>query len=154
MGPIVLFSSFKLTTSSEKHLEDNNYAHKVSLKSKLITSAEGCDVLSIGFDRDRNRRRDELTNSKYIRGKNHPIYMPKDVFGFAKHQEKATYGLGYKLTLTKNKDEAVVYKAEGIADAGIKVDHNHWYVPHYTPSIQQQGILFKQVLNQTPLELR
>ena len=29
--------------------------------------------------------------------------MLKDVFGFAEHQEKATYGLGYKLTLTRKK---------------------------------------------------
>ena len=37
-------------------------------------------------------------------------------------------------------------KAAGIADARIKVDHIHWYVPHYTPSIQHQGILFEQKL--------
>ena len=28
------------------------------------------------------------------------------------------------------------------------------YVPHYTPSIQQQGILSKQILNKIPTELR
>ena len=33
--------------------------------------------------------------------------MLKDVFGFAELQEKATCGLGYKLTLTRNKDDAV-----------------------------------------------
>ena len=32
--------------------------------------------------------------------------MLKDVFGFAEYQEKATYGLGYKPTLTINKAEA------------------------------------------------
>ena len=65
--------------------------------------------------------------------------MLRDVFefAFADHQEKATYGLGYKLTLTKNKDEAVIDKAGGTtADARNKIDHIHWYVPHYTPSIQ------------------
>ena len=45
-------------------------------------------------------------------------------------------------------------KAVALADATIKVDHIHWYVPHYTPSIQQQGILFKQILSKTPTELR
>ena len=80
--------------------------------------------------------------------------MLKDVFGFAKHQEKATYGLGYKLTLTRNKDDAVLDKANGIADARIKIDHIHWYVPHYTPSIKQQSIMSKQILNKTPTELR
>ena len=80
--------------------------------------------------------------------------MLKDVFGFAEHQEKATYGLGYKLTLTRNKDDNVIDKAGGIADARIRIDHINWYVPHYTPSIQQQSTLSKQILSKTPTELR
>ena len=80
--------------------------------------------------------------------------MLKNVFGFAEHQEKATYGLGYKLTLTGNKADAVIDKAVGIADATIKIDDIHWYVSHYTPSIQQQKTLFKQILSKTPRELR
>ena len=71
--------------------------------------------------------------------------MLKDIFGYAEHQEKATYGLGYKLTLTGNKDDAVIDKANGIADARIRIDHIHWYVPHYTPSIQQQSTLSEQI---------
>ena len=78
----------------------------------------------------------------------------KDVFGFAEHQEKATYGLGYKLTLTRNKDDAVIDKGNAIADARIRIDHIHWYVPHYTSSIQQQSTLSKQILSTTPTELR
>ena len=65
--------------------------------------------------------------------------MLKDLFGFAEHQEKATYGFGNKLTLTRSKDEAVLDKAMGIADARIKIDQNHWYVAQYTPSVQQQS---------------
>ena len=42
----------------------------------------------------------------------------------------------------------------GIADARIEIDLFHWYVPHYTPSIQQQGIWSKQILGKTPMELR
>ena len=80
--------------------------------------------------------------------------MLKDIFGYAEHQEKATYGLGYKLTLTRNKDDAVIDKANGIADARIKNDHIHWYVSHYTTSIQQQSTLSKQILSKTPTELR
>ena len=45
-------------------------------------------------------------------------------------------------------------KAAEFADAGIKIDHIHWYVPHYTLSIQQQISLCKQVLSKTPTELR
>ena len=111
---------------------------------KLLTSNRGSDDLSVGFDRDRNERRDELNSNKNITGKGHLRIMLKDVFGFAEGQEKATYGLGYKLTLTRNKDEAVVDKAAGIADAGIKIDQIHWYVFLNPPSNQQKVVLSKR----------
>ena len=139
LGPIALFSNFKLTTSSGKHLEDISHAHIVSLMYKLISSGKGSDDLSIGFHRSHDKRKDELAQNKNIKGKFHLRTMLKDVFGFADCQEKATYGLGYKLTLTRNKDEAVIDKVAGIAEARIKIDLIHWYVPHYTPSIQQQS---------------
>ena len=65
-------------------------------------------------------------------------------FGFAERQEKATYALGYTLTLKREKDEPILVKAAGIADARTKIDHIHWYVPRYTPSSPQQGILSQQ----------
>ena len=68
--------------------------------------------------------------------------------------KKATYGLGYKLALTRNKDDSVIDKAGANAEARTKIDHIHWYVPHYTPSIQQQSNLSKQILSKTPTELR
>ena len=113
---------------------------------KLKTSSKDSDDLSIGFDRSGNRR-DKLTLKKYKKGKYHLTFMLKDVFGFAEHQEKATYALGYKLTLTRNKDDGVIDKAAGIADARIKIDHIHWYVPYYKSSIQQQSFLSKQILS-------
>ena len=110
--------------------------------------------MSVGFDRNRGRRQLKLTNNKNIKGKNHLRIMLKDVFRFAELQEKATYGLGYKLTITKNKDEAASDKAVGKSDARIEIDHIHWYVPHYIPTIQKQGILPEQILSKTPTELR
>ena len=68
--------------------------------------------------------------------------------------EKATYGLGYKLTLTRNKNDAVLEKDLSTAAARIKIDHIPWYVPHYTPSIQQQSIFSKQILSRTPTGIR
>ena len=154
LGLVALFSNFKLTSSSGKHLADISHTHLVSLMYKLITSSKDSIDLSIGFGHSRNRRRDELALNKIIKGKYHVKIMLKDVFGYAEHQAKATYGLGYKLTLTRNKDDAVIDKANGIADARIKIDHIYWYVPHYTPSIQQQSTLSKQILSKTPSELR
>ena len=80
--------------------------------------------------------------------------MLTDIFGFAEHQEKATYGLGYKLTLTRNEDEAVIDKVPDIAAARNKIDHILWYVPQYTPSMSQQAVMSKQILSKTPTELR
>ena len=150
LGPIALVSNFKLTTSSGKHVEHINHAHLVSLLYKLLTSSKRSDDLSIGFDRSSARRREEITDNKNVKGKFHLRIMLKDVFGFAEGQGKATYGLGYKLTLTRNKDEAVIDKVAGIADARIEIDHFHWYVPHYIPSMSQQAIMSKQILNKTP----
>ena len=95
LGPIALFSIYKLTTSSGKHLEEISHAHIVSLMYKLLTSSNDSDDLSIGFDRNRGRK-NELSNNKSIKGKYHIRIYLKDIFGYAEHQEKATYGLGYK----------------------------------------------------------
>ena len=138
-----MLSNFELTTSSSKHIENISHAHIVFLMYKLLTSSTSSDDLSINFDRDRNMRPDELTKNKNIKSKYHLTIKLKDVFGFAEGQEKATCGLGYKLTLTEDKNGAALGKAPVIADARIKNDNIHWYVPHYTPSIQQQGILSK-----------
>ena len=80
--------------------------------------------------------------------------MFKDTFGFVEHQERATCGLGYKLTPTGNKDDVILKKAEAIDDARVKIDNIHWYVPHYTTSSPQQGIISKQISSKTPTELR
>ena len=153
LGPIALFSNYKLSTISGKHLENIDHAHIVCLIYKLLTSSRGSEDLSIGFDRDRNRRQRELTNNKSQKGKCHMRIYLKDVFGFAEYQEKATYGLGYKLTLTRNTDNAVLNKGNANNNSKIKYIAIEWYVPHYIPSMQQQSILSKQILNKTPTEV-
>ena len=78
----------------------------------------------------------------------------KIFLGFAEHQKNDTHSLGFQLTLTRIKDVAVFQKAVALADARIKIDHIHWYVAHYTKSIQQQSIMSKQILKNTPTERR
>ena len=154
LGPIALFSNYKLTTSSGKHLENIDHAHIVSLMYKLLTSSKGSDDLSIGFDRDRNRRQRVLTINKTQKGKYHIRIYLKDVFGFAEYQDNGTYGLGYKLTLTRNTNNAALNKDNAINIGRIKIKGIEWYVPHYTPSMKQQSILSKQIINKTPLEIK
>ena len=125
-----------------------------SLMYKVKTKAKDSADLSLGSDRSCDRRKQELPNNKIIKGKYHLRIKLKDVFGFAESQEKATHGFGYKLTVTRNKDDAVLQKTVALADCRIETDHILWYVPHYTPSIQQRGILSEQILSKTPTELK
>ena len=110
--------------------------------------------MSIGFDRDRGRTQRELTTHKSQKAKYHVRIYLKNVFGFAGYQKKGTYGLGYKLSLTRNTDNAVLNKANAINNGKTKINAIEWCVPHYTPSAEQQNILSKQILNKTPTQIQ
>ena len=47
--------------------------------------------------------------------------MLKDIFGFAEHPGKTTYGLGHELTLTRNRDSAILSKGNAINNAKSKL---------------------------------
>ena len=153
LAVITLFSIYKLTTSSGKHLEEINHAHIVSLLYKLLPSSRGSDDLSVGFDCSRDNRKRELTNNKSIEGKYHLRIYLRDIFGFAEHQELATYDLGYKLTLTRNSDNAVLNKGSATNNGKNKINSLEWYVPHYTPSLEEYNKLMNQIKNKTPTKL-
>ena len=153
LGPIALFSNYKLTTSSGKHLKNIDHAHIVSLMYKFLSSSRDTDDLSIGFDRSRDKRRRELLNNKNQKGKFHLRIYLKDVFGFAEYQEVGTFGLSYRLTLTRNNDNAVLNKINATNTAKIKINGIEWYVPHYIPSIDEYNKLMIQIKNKTPTNL-
>ena len=87
---------------------------------KLKTSAKDTNDLSIGFHRDRGVRQRDLTNYKNIKRKYHVGFFLKDAFGFAEHQVKATFGLVYKLTITRNGDNADLNKDNAINNGKTK----------------------------------
>ena len=64
--------------------------------------------------------------------------MLKDNFGFAEHQEKGTYGLGNRLTFTRNSDNALLNKCNATNNAKIEINIIDWYVPHYTTTLAQE----------------
>ena len=64
LAAIAVTSSLKLRTTSGKHLENIDHAHIVSLMYKLLTSSRDSDDLSICFVRNRDRRKNNLTNIK------------------------------------------------------------------------------------------
>ena len=150
LGPIALFCNYKLKTTSGKHLEEISHAHIVSLMYKLLTSSKDSEDSSIGFDRNRGRRKNEVSNNKSIKCKYHTRIYLKDIFGYAVYQEKGTYGLGYKLTLTRNTDNAVLNKAAAINNAKVEINSLHWYVPHYSPNLEEYNKLMIQIKKNSP----
>ena len=150
LGAIALFSVYKLVTASSKHLEEVNHAHFVSLIYKIVTSSKDSDDLSIGFDRNRGRRKNELTDNKNIKGKYHTRIYLKDILGYAENQEKATYGLGYRLILTRNTDNAVLNKDNAVANGRVKINSIDWYVPHYSVNLEEYTKLMTQIKKNTP----
>ena len=145
LGPIAIFSNYKLASASGKHLEEISHAHIVSLMYKLLASSKDSDDLSIGFDRNRGRRKDELSNIKNIKGKYHNRIYLKDIFGYAECQEKGTYGLAYKLTLTGNSDNAVSNKDNAVGNGRVKFNILDWYVPQYSPNFEEYNKLMNQI---------
>ena len=121
--------------------------------SKLLSSSERSDDPSIGFDRSTDRRKRELTNNKKIKGNYHVRIFLRDIFGFAEHQETATHGMGYNLTLTRSTDNAVLNKANATTNAKFKINSFEWYVPHYTPSLIEYNKLMTQIKQKTPTNL-
>ena len=117
---------------------------------KLLTSSKDSDDLSIGFHRNRDRRKNELTNNKTIQGKYHIRIYLKDIFGIAKHQEKATYGPGYKLILTRSTDNAVLNKDNAVVNGRDKINSLDWYVPHYSPNLEEYNKLMNQIKKNSP----
>ena len=62
--------------------------------------------------------------------------------------------MGYKLTLKRNVDNAVLNKAIAPIVGENKIIAIKWYVPHFTLSIPQQATLSKQILSETHTELQ
>ena len=109
--------------------------------------------MSFGFDRDRGRGQRELSNNKNLQRKYHLRIVLKDMFRFAEHQEKATSGMGYNFTSTRNVDNFVLNKTNATVVGKSKFNCIERYVPHYTHSIANQAIFFKQIFSKTPPEL-
>ena len=56
--------------------------------------------------------------------------------------------------MTRYSDNAVLNKGNAINNGKIKFIAIEWYLPHYTPSMQQQSILSEQILNKSPTEIK
>ena len=151
-GPVALFSEVKLTTSSGKHLEKVDNLHPISLMYKLLTSNQQTSQLMHGFEESQATRTQELTNNKTEKGTFFVRIRLSDTFGFA-DQEKVTYGLGYSLTLKRNNNNDPIIRDNGVDAAKIVIKDISWYIPHYTPSMENQQLVMDQILDKDPTEI-
>ena len=110
------------------------------------------DDLSLGFDRDCERRQQALANNKNAKGKYPFRSLLEDVLGSAKHPERGTYGVVFNLTLTGNIYNDLLNKsaAPDVFDAKIVISGFDWYVRQSTPSMELQAMKSKQILIETP----
>ena len=56
--------------------------------------------------------------------------------------------------MTRTTDNAVLNKTDASTIGKIKINSLNWYVPHYTASLKEQGIIMKQLQDKIPTELR
>ena len=61
LGHIAFFNKYRLINSSGKEIEENDFAHVICLKYKLLSSSRDSDNLSVGFHRSIEAREKELT---------------------------------------------------------------------------------------------
>ena len=151
-GPVALFSEAKLVTSSGKHLEKVDNLHPISLMYKLLTSTQQTSQLLYGFEESQATRRQELTTNKTEKGTFFVRVKLKDLFGFA-DQEKIFYGLGYSLTLKRKNNNDPIIRDNEVDAAKIDIKDISWYIPHYTPSMENQQLMVDQILDKDPTEL-
>ena len=94
-------------TSGDEHSEHDIHAPIICLTHKILSSGKYSDDLSVGFHRSTEKRLQKLSGSKGVARGNFR-FRNLLFFGFVEHQEKATSGLGYMLTLIKTNDAKVV----------------------------------------------
>ena len=56
--------------------------------------------------------------------------------------------------MTGGTDNAVLNKGKAVNICKIKNFAIEWYIPHYTPSLDQYRVLMKQIVDKTPTQLR
>ena len=149
-GPSALFIEAKLVTGSGKHLEKVDNLHPVCLMYKFLTSTQQTSQLMYGFEESEATRRLELTKYKKSKGTYFVRIKLTDVFGYA-DQEDITYGLGYTLTLKRNKSNDAIVRDNAIALAKIDLKDICWYIRQYIPSMENHHLVMEQILDKSPL---
>ena len=65
---------------------------------------------------------------------------------FADYQEKATYGLGYILTIKRMNDSVALSRNATSVDGQLNTNTINWYVPLYTASVIQGDLMNDRII--------
>ena len=61
--------------------------------------------------------------------------------------------MGYVVTLKRNTNNDVIIRGAGVDAAKVVIKDFGWYIPHFTPTLENQQIVMDQLLNKDPTEL-
>ena len=61
--------------------------------------------------------------------------------------------MGYTLTLKRNNKNDPIIRDNGVDAAKIVINDIGWYIPLFTPSLENQQIMMDQLLKKDPTEL-
>ena len=106
---------------------------------KLLPGRKDSDDSSIGYHRDITIGERESIENKTTKQIYHVRTCFKEYFGFAGHQEKATFGWGKKLTVQRNSDNQVLSHRAGTEATNLFLVRRvvrqdiGWYVPLHAP---------------------
>ena len=133
-------------------MEKVDNLHIIDIRHELLTSQQQTSELMYGSEESHATRRLELTTNKTEKGTFFVNIKLIVLFGFTDH-EKVTYGLGYTLTLKRKINNDPIIRDNGTDAAKTVIKDIGWYIPQYTPSLENQQIMMDQLLNKDPNEL-
>ena len=99
----------------------------------MVRVATNVNDTTIAF----NKRRNRLINDNPEKGTLFLTIPLSEIFGFALHQDKITYGLGFSLSLKRANNDNAIYRTIGDASK-IVIKDIALYVLHYTTSIENK----------------
>ena len=67
----------------------------------------------------------------------------KHIFGFCEDCDKVVYGLKHTLTLTRNNDNDIIFRDDGVDAGKVVLSKISWFMPHVTPADKDKMELYK-----------
>ena len=67
----------------------------------------------------------------------------KHIFGFCEDYDKVVYGLKHTLTLTRNNDNDIIFRAAALDAGKVVLSKISWFMPHVTPADKDKMELYK-----------